>query len=309
MEPTLARTVAELDEAMMPSRLADSPVAYVPTMGALHAGHESLLRQARSLGDVVVASIFVNPTQFAPGEDLESYSRQLSADLAVAARCDVDVVFVPSVETLYHDHEIPPGDVAGHVSADAVTIDPGALGSLYEGAARPTHFRGVLTVVAKLFALVRPTHAVFGEKDYQQVALVRRMVVDLRLGVQIVPGATVRDPDGLALSSRNRHLDAEQRRRATTLSRALRAGARQAAFGAEAAVAAAAQVLSTADVEPDYLVVVDPELGPPPATGTARMLVAARFGATRLIDNVGLVLGPGGGPLDTSLPLSTRRDQ
>jgi pantoate--beta-alanine ligase len=296
MEPTLARTLAELDEALMPSRLANSPVAHVPTMGALHAGHESLLRRARSLGDALVASMFVNPTQFALGEDLATYPRDLDADLELAAAAGVDVVFAPDVDTVYRD-----GTQGG------VTIDPGPLGSVYEGAARPTHFRGVLTVVTKLFSLVRPTHAVFGEKDYQQLVLVRRMVKDLHLGVEIVPGATVRDSDGLALSSRNRHLDATQRVRANCLSRALRVGARQAAFGADAARAAAAEVLADAQVEPDYLAIVDPELGPAPRKGVARMLVAATFGPTRLIDNVGLVLGPGGGPLDTSLPLPTTR--
>lgn len=296
MEPTLARTLAELDEALMPSRLANSPVALVPTMGALHAGHESLLRRARSLGDTLVASVFVNPTQFAPDENLASYPRDLDADLEVAAASGVDVVFAPSVDTVY------PGG-----THEGVTIEPGPLGAVYEGAARPTHFRGVLTVVTKLFSLVRPTHAVFGEKDYQQLALVRCTVRDLHLGVQIVSGATVRDADGLALSSRNRHLDTQERSRATCLARALRVGARQASFGAEAALGAAAEVLADAGVEPDYLVVVNPQMGLAPQIGTARMLVAAGFGSTRLIDNVGLVLGPGGGPLDTSLPLPTAR--
>jgi pantoate--beta-alanine ligase len=292
MEPTLARTIAELDEALMPSRLANAPVAHVPTMGALHAGHVSLLRQARALGDTLVTSVFVNPAQFALGEDFDTYPRDLDADLATAAAAGVDVVFAPDADTIY------PGG-----APLAITVDPGPVGAIYEGAVRPEHFRGVLTVVAVFFSLIRPTQAVFGEKDYQQLALIRRMVRDLRLGVQIVPAATVRDSDGLALSSRNTRLDAQQRSRAAALSRSLRTGALSAVFGADAVVASAAQVLADADVQPDYLAVVDPELGPAPVRGEARLLVAANFGGTRLIDNVGLVVGPGGGPLDTSIPL------
>ena len=296
MEPTLARTIAELDEALMPSRLANAPVAHVPTMGALHAGHVSLLRQARALGDTLVASVFVNPSQFAAGEDFDTYPRDLDADLATAAAAGVDVVFAPDVATIYPDG-----------MPLSITIDPGPAGATYEGAVRPGHFRGVLTVVSVFFALIRPTQAVFGEKDYQQLALVRRMVHDLRLGVQIVPGPTVRDPDGLALSSRNARLDAEQRVRASALSRALRSGARSAVFGADAVIAAAAEVLAGAEVRPDYLAVVAPDLGPAPARGEARLLVAADFGGTRLLDNVGLTLGPDGGPLDTSNPLRAGR--
>jgi len=206
------------------------------------------------------------------------------------------VVFAPAVETIYP-----------HGTPLSITVDPGPVGAAYEGAVRPGHFRGVLTVVAVFFSLIRPTQAVFGEKDYQQLALIRHMVRDLRLGVQIVPGLTVRDPDGLALSSRNARLDSQQRTRATALSRALRAGARSAVFGADAVIAAAAKALADAEVRPDYLAIVDPDLGPAPATGEARLLVAADFGGTRLIDNVGLTLGPGGGPLDTSTPLHTRR--
>lgn len=298
MEPTLARTIAELDEALMPSRLANAPVAHVPTMGALHAGHASLLRQARVLGDTLVASVFVNPSQFAAGNDFDTYPRDLDADLASAAAAGVDVVFAPDVETIYP-----------HGSPLSITVDPGPLGALYEGALRPGHFRGVLTVVAVFFSLIRPTQAVFGEKDYQQLVLVRHMVRDLRLGVRIVPGPTVRDPDGLALSSRNTRLDPRERSRATALSRALRAGARSAAFGADAVVAAAAEVLAEAQVRPDYLALVGPDFGPAPAGGEARLLVAADFGGTRLLDNVGLALGRGGGPLDTSTPLRARRQQ
>src|SRR5690349_10675556 len=185
---TIARTRAELDLA--------GPVSFVPTMGALHDGHVQLLKHARPLGETLVASIFVNPTQFAPGEDFDSYPRTFDADLERCDEAGVDVVFAPTVETMY-----PAGIDA------AITVDPGPLGSILEGKTRPTHFRGVLTVVAKLFGLVRPDVAVFGEKDYQQLVLVRRMVADLCLGIRVVGAETVREADGLARSSRNRYLD------------------------------------------------------------------------------------------------------
>ncbi len=169
----------------------------VPTMGALHAGHAALLRAAREHAGpgVVVASIFVNPLQFAPGEDLDRYPRTMDADLELCAAAGVDVVFAPAVDEMY-----PGGE-------PLVTVEPGPLGGILEGASRPGHFRGVLTVVAKLFGLVRPTVAVFGQKDYQQLILVRRMSRDLCLGVDVVGAETVREADGLALSSRNRYLD------------------------------------------------------------------------------------------------------
>jgi pantoate--beta-alanine ligase len=257
-------------------------VVLVPTMGALHDGHRRLVREARVLAGehgVVVVSVFVNPLQFGPGEDLDRYPRTFREDLAACAEEGADVVFAPAVPEVY-----PGGD-------PQVTVEPGPLGSILEGAVRPTHFRGVLTVVAKLFGLVRPDIAVFGEKDYQQLVLVRRMVSDLCLQVDVVGVETVREPDGLALSSRNRYLSAEQRQQASALSRALRAGAAAAAEGAAMVLACAGEVLDAGGVMADYLVLTDPELGPTPDRGPARLLVAARVGSTRLLDNVRVDLG------------------
>ena len=283
--PVLASTRGELGDALrrgLPEVSASPRVALVPTMGALHIGHASLLARAREeVGPTgaVVASIFVNPMQFAPGEDLDRYPRTLEADLALCAEQGVDVVFCPGVDEVY------PG------GSPLVSVDPGPLAGVLEGASRPTHFRGVLTVVAKLLGLVRPDVAVFGEKDYQQLALIRRMVADLCLGVEVVGAETVREPDGLALSSRNRFLDAEQRDAATVLSRALFAGRDAGTLGAEAVLAAAhEQLAASADVELDYLELTDPDLGTAPVTGAARLLIAARVGTTRLIDNVALDL-------------------
>jgi pantoate--beta-alanine ligase len=253
-------------------------------MGALHDGHVSLIRRARDevgADGAVAVSIFVNPTQFGPGEDLDRYPRTLDADLEACAAAGVDVVFTPSVEEMY-----PAGLDRG------VRVDPGPLGDVLEGASRPGHFAGVLTVVAKLFGLVRPDVAVFGEKDYQQLALIRRMSADLCLGVEVVGAETVREADGLAMSSRNRYLDADHRADAVALSRALFAARDAAERGAEAALGAArAELRRTHLVDLDYLELTAPDLGPAPAHGPARMLVAARVGSTRLIDNVGLQLG------------------
>ena len=287
--PFLAHTRAELQSELAARRTAGHRVGFVPTMGALHDGHASLLRVARDrVGDgPVVASIFVNPLQFGAGEDLDRYPRTLEADLKVCEREGVDIVFAPGVDEVY------PG---GATSEASVTIEPGRLATLLEGALRPGHFRGVLTVVAKLFGLVRPDLAVFGEKDYQQLVLIRRMVADLCLDVEIVGGETEREPDGLALSSRNAYLDAEQRREAAVLIRSLRAARTAASHGLPAALEAARAELRTAErVELDYLEVTAPDLGalpevPPPGT-EARVLIAARVGPTRLIDNLPLVVG------------------
>jgi pantoate--beta-alanine ligase len=273
--PIIARTRAELQAAR-----GTSTAALVPTMGALHDGHLQLLKHARPLADTLVASIFVNPTQFAPGEDFEDYPRTFDADLERCAEAGVDVVFAPTVPTMY-----PSGLV------DTVTVDPGPLGTILEGASRPTHFRGVLTVVSKLFGLVRPDVAVFGEKDYQQLTLITQMARELALGVEVVGCPTVREPDGLAMSSRNRYLTDDQRSTATVLSAALRAGVAAAPDGPEAVLAAAHAVIDPADVDLDYLVLTDPELGPAVAGADARLLVAARVGKPRLLDNIGLTLG------------------
>jgi pantoate--beta-alanine ligase len=276
--PTLAvaDTVADL------RRLRDvlpPPVALVPTMGALHEGHRTLVRAARQRGASVVVSVFVNPTQFGPGEDFDRYPRTWDADLAALAEEGADLVFHPEVAEVY-----PPGSVG-------VGVDPGPLGSILEGAIRPGHFAGVLTVVAKLFGLVRPDVALFGEKDYQQLTLIRAMARELALGVEVVGVPTVREDDGLALSSRNRYLSPEQRATAVALSAALRAGADAGPRGAEAVLAAAREVLAA---EPalvqDYLELTDTDLGPAPAAGRARLLVAARAGSTRLLDNIAITL-------------------
>jgi pantoate--beta-alanine ligase len=223
---------------------------------------------------VAAVSIFVNPFQFGAGEDLDRYPRTLDADLEACADAGVGVVFVPTVDTMY-PHGMP-----------TVTVDPGPLGDELEGAARPGHFRGVLTVVAKLFALARPAVAVFGEKDYQQLALVRQMAADLSTGVEIVGVETVRDPDGLALSSRNRYLSADERAIALALSRALYAGRAAARGGTHCVVAEAKGVLAAEPrLSVDYLELRSADLSPV-RPGPARLLVAGRVGRTRLIDNV-----------------------
>ncbi len=291
MRATLLRadTRADLHGALAPTRAAGRRVGFVPTMGALHDGHLSLMRQAReAIGPdgALVVSVFVNPLQFGPGEDLDRYPRTLEADLAACAEAGVDVVFTPSVEEVY-PHGVPHAE-----DAVDVTVDPGPLATILEGSSRPGHFRGVLTVVAKLFGLVRPDVAVFGQKDYQQLALLRRMAEDLCLGIEVVGAETVREPDGLALSSRNRYLDPEQRLEAVALSRTLFAAREAAHRGATAALEAArAELRTTHRVDLDYLEITAPDLGPAPSNGEARMLIAARVGSTRLIDNVALVLG------------------
>jgi pantoate--beta-alanine ligase len=247
----------------------DGTLAVVLTMGALHDGHEALVDAAREQCDQVLVTIFVNPLQFGPAEDFDRYPRTLDRDLAVCARAGVDVVFAPARAEMYPDGE------------PTVRVNPGPLGEILEGASRPGFFHGVLTVVLKLLHLTRPDAAFFGEKDYQQLTLVRRMVRDTDLPVRIVGVPTVREPDGLALSSRNRYLSAPERRTALSLSAALRAGA---AAGRDAEAAARAAL--DPGVALDYLVLTDPQLGPAPASGPARLLVAARVGATRLIDNV-----------------------
>jgi pantoate--beta-alanine ligase len=302
--PAVAHTRAELAGLLADARADGRTVGLVPTMGALHDGHTSLMRAAREriAGDAasgpLVVSIFVNPLQFGPGEDLERYPRTLEADLATCAREGVDIVFAPGVDDVY-----PGGE-------PQVTIRPGPLANLLEGRTRPGHFGGVLTVVAKLFGLVRPDVAVFGQKDYQQLTLVRRMVLDLDLGVEIVGAETVREPDGLALSSRNRYLDAEQRRQAAALSRVLRAAQESAAYGAASALAAArAELRAAQGVDLDYLVVTDPGLGELPADvppGTeGRVLIAARVGSTRLIDNMPLWLNRERGEPGSTRPTDT----
>ena len=280
----LVHTRADLIRAR---RAWTGTVAVVMTMGALHEGHRELIRAARRRADLVVVTIFVNPLQFGPNEDFDRYPRTLEADLAICRAEGVDVAFAPSREEMY-----PGGE-------PVVRVEPGALGARFEGASRPGFFHGVLTVVLKLFNIVRADVALFGEKDYQQLTMIRRMVRDLDVGVEILGVPTVRESDGLALSSRNRYLSPTERTAALTLSGALRAGASAAAAGAgvDGALAAATKILSDGTgVDVDYLVLTDPDLGPAPAHGPARMLVAARVGSTRLIDNVPVDLAPGSAP-------------
>ena len=282
MSTEVVTTRSELAAAL--AATGDRRRAVVMTMGALHAGHLQLVREARALvgpdGHMTV-TIFVNPTQFAPGEDLASYPRTLDADLAACREEGVDLVFAPTPDVVYPDGE------------PVVTVDPGELGTVLEGAIRPGHFRGVLTVVAKLLSLTRPHAAFFGEKDYQQLTLIRRMVRDLDLGVDIHGVPTVRADDGLALSSRNGYLSDEERTVARAVPAALAAGRESAAAGGDPCEVEAAvmRALSAYDVTVDYVVVRDPQLGAAPTSGEARLLVAVRVGSVRLLDNCRLVLG------------------
>lgn len=279
-DSTVYQNPTDLAKVTRALRAAGRRVALVPTMGALHAGHRELIRRARRVPGVVVAvSVFVNPLQFGPSEDLGRYPRPFEDDLELCRREGVELVFHPAVTDLY-----PDGD-------PVVTVDPGPLGGELEGAVRPGHFAGVLTVVVKLLNIVRPDFAFFGEKDYQQLVLVRRAVRDLNLDVSIVGVPTVREDGGLALSSRNRYLDDTQREAALTLSAALSAGVHAGVDGPVAVLAAAAAVLAQrSEVAVDYLELRGDDLGPIPTAGPARLLVAARVGTTRLIDNAPVLL-------------------
>jgi pantoate--beta-alanine ligase len=272
----VVRNRAELSAAL---EQLDGPVGLVPTMGALHAGHEALIAQARETCVSVVVSVFVNPLQFGPAEDLATYPRTLDDDVAICERHGVDVVWAPEVADVYPD------------GPARIRPDAGPLGAILEGGSRPTHFAGMLTVVAKLFGLVRPAIAFFGEKDYQQLVLIRRMAVDLELHVGVAGVPTVRDADGLALSSRNAYLSAADRVHALALSRALFAGRDAAPDGALAVITAATAVLAAEPgVRVDYLELTGADLGEVPEHGPARLLVAARVGSTRLIDNIEVIL-------------------
>ncbi len=284
----VVRTRESLEDAYAsvpqpPVRSARASRAAVLTMGALHEGHIALIRAAR--GEVgprghVTVTIFVNPLQFGPGEDLERYPRTLKSDVQICAEEDVDLVFAPGPEVLY-----PTGE-------PEVRVDPGPLGSILEGAARPGHFGGVLTVVMKLLHLTRPDATFFGEKDYQQLTLIRRMVADLDLRVRVHGVPTVREPDGLARSSRNGYLSDEERALAGAVPAALAAGVTAADLGrsADAVVGAAELELMRVGLNPDYVALTDPQLGPAPELGPARLLLATRVGQTRLIDNTPVTL-------------------
>jgi pantoate--beta-alanine ligase len=274
------RAIAMARKVCDAARSAGRTVGFVPTMGAFHDGHASLMRRARDQRDHVVVSIFVNPLQFGPGEDLSRYPRDEDRDLSIAGQLGVDVVFAPSVEEMY-----PAGP-------PEVTVDPGPIGDRLEGAARPGHFRGVATVVAKLVDVVGTSTAYFGEKDAQQLAVIRRMVRDLSLPVQVEGCPTVREPDGLATSSRNTYLSPVQREAAGCLFLALSEAAQMARGGerdaATLVAAMAREIGATPEARIDYAAVVDDESFEEVSTiaGPARALVAARFGETRLIDNL-----------------------
>ena len=269
------------DELASALAAAGHPRAVVMTMGALHAGHAALLRAARRAAAHVTVTIFVNPLQFGPGEDFGRYPRSFAADLDVCAGEGADLVFAPVRAVVY-----PDGD-------PAVTVDPGPAGRLLEGASRPGHFAGVLTVVAKLLHLTRPDVTFFGEKDYQQLVLIRAMVQDLDFGVRVVGVPTVREYDGLALSSRNRYLSASERVSALALSRSLAAGSAAAAGGPGAVLAAARAVLDAErGLRLDRLDLVDAATLLPAASGSGRLLGAAFAGTTRLIDNIAVTLPP-----------------
>ncbi|GDY30781.1 pantoate--beta-alanine ligase [Gandjariella thermophila] len=282
------REPAELAKVTRALRATGRKVALVPTMGALHDGHRELIRRARRIpGTTVVVSIFVNPLQFGPNEDFERYPRPFDSDVDACREERVELVFAPGAEDLYPE-------------AAQVTVQPGPLGEELEGASRPGHFAGVLTVVAKLFNIVRPDYAFFGEKDYQQLVLVKRMVRDLNMDVSVVGVPTVRETGGLALSSRNAYLSEADRESALALSAALTAGVHAGPGGPDAVRAAAEEVLATRpEVRVDYLELRDPALGPAPERGPARLLVAARVGATRLIDNAPVLLGAADHTADT----------
>lgn len=262
-------------------RKLDGPVVLVPTMGALHDGHRALLKRARELagdGGSTVLSIFVNPLQFGPNEDLDKYPRTLPEDLKAAEAESTDLVFAPGVEDMYPREQL-------------ITVNAGPVGDILEGAHRPGHFNGMLTVVLKLFTLVKPDIAVFGQKDAQQLALIRRMVSDFALDVRIEAQPTVRAADGVALSSRNKYLSEAERIVATALNRALSAGEAAAKDGPAAVLEASQRVLAESGdaLTTDYVELVDFENGTSVRDedfgGQATLAVAARVGTTRLIDN------------------------
>ena len=261
------RTVAEVRAALQEPWRGDDRIGLVPTMGALHAGHVALLRAARRASDLVVMSLFVNPSQFDAADDLARYPRTEAEDLAIAESEGVDVVFAPSAGELY-----PTGF--------DTWVEPGTLATVLEGAARPGHFRGVATVCTKLFSIVRPRVAYFGQKDAQQVEVIRRVAADLDLGLAIEAVPTVRDPDGLALSSRNRFLSRDERTAALTLPDALRIAADANADGADAVAVARAVLDDEPALTVDYVAIAEYDV--------PTLVAAVRIGATRLIDNVRL---------------------
>ncbi|NNE74028.1 MAG: pantoate--beta-alanine ligase [Acidimicrobiales bacterium] len=282
-ETTIVTSIAELRATLDAERAAGRSVGFVPTMGYLHDGHGSLIEAAAAANDVTFVSIFVNPLQFAPGEDLEAYPRDLEADAALSVAAGAALIFAPSVEEMY------PEPILTSVHVNTVS-DP------LEGRHRPTHFDGVSTVVSKLFAIAGPCRAYFGEKDWQQLAIVRRMASDLSFPVEVVGCPIVREPDGLAMSSRNVYLTSEERTQALVLNQALRHGIELIEAGerdpdiVERVVSAMIETQPAAEI--DYVGVVDAMtlLEPAPLAGEVRLLTATRFGKARLLDNMGVVV-------------------
>ena len=277
--PRVVETIAELRDALAGPRQQGQTIGLVPTMGALHAGHVSLVEAAAQRCDVVAVTVFVNPTQFAPNEDFERYPRNLEADLALLAASGAQLVFAPAVTEIYR-----PGN--------QTSVDVGEVTKKLEGRFRPDHFRGVATIALKLFEIAQPDAAFFGQKDYQQTLVIRRMVADLDVPVRIEVCRTVRDADGLALSSRNAYLSADERQRALAIPRSLELAANLVAGGTSDAAAIAAKMrdlLAQSHVEPiDYVALVDPETLDDVATvsGPTLAVIAAYVGKTRLIDNM-----------------------
>lgn len=280
--PLVIETIAGIRSALAAHRAAGRSVALVPTLGALHEGHLAHVARAREIADVVVVSIFVNPLQFGANEDLEKYPRDLDGDVARLAEHGVEYVFAPTPAEMYPD------------GGTQVKITGGPVSTMFEGRSRPGHFDGVLTVVNKLFQIVQPDIATFGQKDAQQLFLIQRMVKDLDIPVTIEVIETVREPDGLALSSRNRYLGPGERRAALALSRAIEAAQSAGDRGIDAVIAAAQSVLMDEEiVKLDYLKVVNPATFLPVDDGyrgAARVIIAAQVGPARLIDNDSLYL-------------------
>ena len=282
---TALTTVTSVDDLRVQVdawRKAGETVAFVPTMGALHAGHYELVRQAKTRDDRVVVSVYVNPLQFGQGEDFETYPRRIDEDAAALAELGADVLWTPMEKDIY-----PEGPENAH------HIDPGPVGELWEGAQRPGHFAGVLTVVKRLVEAVSPNYLVMGQKDAQQLWLVTAMLAEQAPAIEVIPVATVRDDDAVALSSRNAYLSQEERKTAQSIPRALEAAARESS--PERAVAEAKSVLQNEpSMSVDYVALVDdatfrePEPG---FAGNARLLIAVRVGSTRLIDNAALTFG------------------
>jgi pantoate--beta-alanine ligase len=287
------RDVTDISRAL---RHTGRRVMLVPTMGALHDGHLALVRAAKRVpGSVVVVSIFVNPLQFGAGEDLDAYPRTLDDDLALLRGEGVEIAFTPTPAAMY------PNGLR-------TTVQPGLLASELEGGPRPTHFAGVLTVVLKLLQIVRPDRVFFGEKDYQQLVLIRQMVADLNVDVAVVGVPTIREADGLAMSSRNRYLDPTQREVAGALAAALTAGAHAAHAGAQAALDAAHAVLDAVPgLTVDYLQLRDADLGPVQPDRPGRLLVAARLASTRLLDNIAIEIGTSPAPAGLGIASSAGR--